>query len=52
MAHYPSSMDLRRHHALALAVAADRVGDDIAARNLVVLDQGQAPLAVAARAGD
>ena len=41
-----------RHHTLALAVTANRMGDDGAARDVVVLDQSQAPLAMAARAGD
>ena len=47
-----SSLNLRRHHTLALTMTTDRVGDDGAARDFVVLDQGQAPLAMAARAGD
>jgi len=47
-----SPLNLRRHHALALSVAAHRVGDDGATHHVVVLDQSQAPFAVAARAGD
>ena len=43
-------IDLRKHHALALAVTAHRMGDDGA--GVVVLDQSQAPRAMAARAGD
>ena len=45
-------IDLRKHHALALAVTAHRMGDDGAAHHVVVLDQSQAPLAVTARTGD
>jgi hypothetical protein len=31
--------NFRKHHALALAVTADRMGDDGTARDVVVLDQ-------------
>ena len=41
-----------QHHALALAVAAQWMSHDGAARHVVVLDQSQAPLAVTARTGD